>query len=130
VPVERRPLGVRKLEFTRRGEAFEQRERARLGLPVRTKPTAPGPRLDASVRRLLDMGYTEELAREIAEDHEECALRCGVRDLRKEHRPEGLNKTESRQAAQFTNTQQPRARKGKKKAPRRMERGKKEHANA
>jgi hypothetical protein len=69
VPVERRPLGVRRVELSVRGEAFEKRERARLGLPVR-KPAAPSPRLDPNVRRLLDMGYSEELAREIAADHE------------------------------------------------------------
>jgi hypothetical protein len=90
VLVERRSLGDLRsvIHPGRRGEAFEQRERRRMGLPERTKPTAPGPRLDA--RRLLDMGYSEELAREIAEDHE--GLRAAMRKagaLTKECRRKG-----------------------------------------
>jgi hypothetical protein len=77
VPIERRPLGVRRVELSVRGEAFETRERARLGLPARTRPASPGPRLDPAVRRLIDMGFSENLARELAEDHEE--LRAAMR---------------------------------------------------
>ena len=50
-------------------EAFEQRERARglaprAGEPVRKAPSRPA---DSAVRRFIDRGFSEEMAREMAE---------------------------------------------------------------
>jgi hypothetical protein len=50
-------------------QTFEQRERARLGLapPRASEPTRKAPTFDRDVRRFIDRGFSEELAKEMAQ---------------------------------------------------------------
>lgn len=68
ITVERRAIIG---EPRRLASEFEARERARMKLPARPekqqRPRRPTKRDDATVRRLIDRGYSLETARAIAE---------------------------------------------------------------
>jgi hypothetical protein len=57
---------ARQRELRRARQSFEQRERQRLGLAPRAEEPTPPPVLDRDVRRWLDKGYSEEMAKEMA----------------------------------------------------------------
>jgi hypothetical protein len=69
IPIEHRPITDADRELRRARQTFEQRERARLGLAPRADEqsrSGPSRPVDRDVRRWVDKGYSEEMARELA----------------------------------------------------------------
>jgi hypothetical protein len=61
-------------ERRRLRDEFEARERARMKLPPRStekRPARQTRRVDAERRRLLDQGYSDEVAHDVAREHPE-----------------------------------------------------------